>query len=70
MYGNPGNHEEEMSKEDKKAYGDYEGKMMAESDVHTLMEAQAIKANEERHARAMHCAKMKREEMNKVSEGE
>lgn len=61
---------EKMSKEDKKAYGDYEGKMKAEGDVHTLMQAQEIKADPERNQRAMHCAKMKRKELNKVAEGE
>jgi hypothetical protein len=59
-----------MSAADKKAYGDYNAKMMAEHDVETMMSAEAIKKDKPRLRKAMHCAKMKREEMNNViSEG-
>lgn len=59
-----------MSAADKKSYGDYNGKMMAEHDVQTMMDAEAIKKDKPRLRKAMHCAKMKREEMNNViSEG-
>ena len=61
---------EKMSDGDKKAYGDYEKKMKAEEDVHTLMQAKEIEGDKQRHAMAIHCAKMKREEMSKVAKGE
>lgn len=49
---------EKMSKEDKKMYGDYEGKMKAEYDVKTMAEAGEIKKDKERFKRMMHCADM------------
>jgi len=61
---------DKMSDKDKKAYGDYETKGRAEDDVHTLMRAKEIESDKERHAMAIHCAKMKREEINKVAKGE
>ena len=61
---------EKMSKEDAKAYGDYETQGRAEDDVHTLMRAKEIEGDKERHAMAIHCAKMKREKMNKIAKGE
>lgn len=58
---------DEMSKEEKDMYGDYEGKMAAEEDVRTLVESVEIKNDKERYKRAMACAKHKAKSMNEVS---
>ena len=62
MYGN-----EKMSKEDKKMYGSMDMKYRAEEDVRTLHGAMEIKEDEDRYKMAMHCAKKKADEMNKVA---
>ena len=56
----------EMPKEDKKAYGDYKGKMMAEHDVKTLVEAGEIKKDSERKKRAAYCAKVQKQNLDSV----
>ena len=58
-----------MSKAEKSAYGNYETQERAESDVHTLMEAEMIKKDKARHRMAMKCAKMKQHAMQEVVEG-
>ena len=55
-----------MSKGEKKVYGDYNGKMMAEYDLEVLTEAGAIRKNPKRLRKAVHCAKMKKEALEKV----
>lgn len=47
-----------MSSEDKKMYGDYDGKMKAEHDVKTMAEAGEIQHDKERLKRMKHCAEM------------
>jgi hypothetical protein len=57
---------EKMSDEDKKVYGDYEGKMRAESDVRTLTDAQEIKRDKKRMKMAVHCAKYMMDAMKDI----
>lgn len=57
---------DKMSKEEKKVYGDYRTKERAECDVRTLMEGAEIKADSERMKMAMHCARVKRDEMKSI----
>lgn len=52
---------DEMSDEDKKAYGDYMTMERAESDLHTLIEAEEIKKDPKRMKMAKHCAKTKKD---------
>ena len=56
-----------MSKKDKAMYGDYNGKMMAEYDLEVLTEADAIRENNKRLKKAVHCAKMKKEALERVA---
>lgn len=55
-----------MSAADKKMYGDYETKMMAEHDVETLAEAGEIRMDKPRLKKAVHCAKMKKKYLDAV----
>ncbi len=57
----------EMSKEDKKMYGDYKGQKMAEEDVKTLVEAGEIRADSDRLKKAVHCAKMQKKYLDSVA---
>lgn len=56
-----------LSKEDKKAYGTQDNKWRAEGDVRSLSEALQIKGDDKRLKMAMHCAKMQAEEINQVA---
>ncbi len=55
-----------MSKEDKKMYGDYKTQMMAEHDVKILVKAGEIRKDTERKKRAVHCAKMQKQNLDSV----
>lgn len=67
MYYNEGQ-TEKMSDEDRKAYGDYDAKMRAESDVRTLTEAREIKKDKKRMKMAIHCAEKQMESMKNIGE--
>ena len=58
-----------MSDEDKKMYGSYEKKEMAEHDVQTLAEAGEIKMDKDRLIMARHCAKMQTKYLNEAAKG-
>ena len=55
-----------MSKDDKSMYGDYEGQMMSEYDVKILVEAGEIRTDKERLKKAVHCAKMQKKYLDAV----
>ncbi len=45
-----------MSKQEKKMFGDYQGKMAAEEDLRILTEAHKIRSNDKRKRLAVACA--------------
>lgn len=58
---------EKMSDEDKKIYGDYEGKMKAERDADMMMDYMEMKNDKDRMKKAMHCAKKKMTALKEVT---
>ena len=58
---------EKMSKEDKKAFGDYNAMCRAEDDLHTLMRANEVKEDKERYNKAINYAKMEADKFKKMA---
>lgn len=61
---------DKMSKKEKEVYGDYDGKMQAESDANTLMEYGKIQRDEKRRNAALHCIDQKLKDLKAAKSGE
>jgi len=60
---------DKMNDDDKKAYGDYDGQMQAESDAHTLMEYHRLMKDGKRKKRANYCLRKKADELAEIKRG-